>query len=248
MRPMRRLAALLAVAAIAAMPVAVLAASPASAETGVDVQDVCSATVGDGALRINLLILLDTSGSLRTTDPDNLRSAGTRDALQVVESLSLSYSDHANIEVALDTFDARYSRQEGWYPASEIYSRVGTSIGAIATDAGQYTDYGAALTGAWGRFATRADDCNLLIWFTDGQHATEADEAGEQRELFELCSSPEMHYFAITSGWEQSNSGTTIWRRAGCATCTGRRAPPMHRSVASTNFGATSTTVSKETG
>lgn len=192
MRPMRRLAALLAVAAIAAMPVAVLAASPASAETGVDVQDVCSATAGDGALRINLLVLLDTSGSLRTTDPNNLRSAGTSDALQVIEGLSLRYPDDADIEVALDTFDARYSRQEGWYPASEIYSRVGNSIGAIASDAGQYTDYGAALTGAWERFATRADDCNLLIWFTDGQHATAADEVGEQRELFELCSSPEM--------------------------------------------------------
>ena len=192
MRPMGRLAALLAVAAIAAMPVAVLAASPASAETGVDVQDVCSATAGDGALRINLLVLLDTSGSLRTTDPNNLRSAGTSDALQVIEGLSLRYPDDADIEVALDTFDARYSRQEGWYPASEIYSRVGNSIGIIASDAGQYTDYGAALTGAWERFATRADDCNLLIWFTDGQHATAADEVGEQRELFELCSSPEM--------------------------------------------------------
>ena len=192
MRPMGRLAALLAVAAIAAMPVAVLAASPASAETGVDVQDVCSATAGDSALRINLLVLLDTSGSLRTTDPNNLRSAGTSDALQVIEGLSLRYPDDADIEVALDTFDARYSRQEGWYPASEIYSRVGNSIGAIASDAGQYTDYGAALTGAWERFATRADDCNLLIWFTDGQHATAADEVGEQRELFELCSSPEM--------------------------------------------------------
>ena len=192
MRPMRRPAALLAVAAIAAMPVAALAASPASAETGVDVQDVCSATAGDGALRINLLILLDTSGSLRTTDPNNLRSAGTSDALQVIEGLSLGYPDDADIEVALDTFDARYSRQEGWYPASEVYSRVGNSIGTIASDAGQYTDYGAALTGAWERFATRADDCNLLIWFTDGQHATAADEVGEQRELFELCSSPEM--------------------------------------------------------
>ena len=192
MSPIRRLAALLALAAGAAMPVVVLAAPSVSAETGVDVQDVCSATAGDGTLRINLLLLLDTSGSLRTTDPNNLRSAGTSDALQVVESLSLSYSDDANIEVALDTFDARYSRQEGWYPASEIYSRVGNSIGAIATDAGQYTDYVAALTGAWERFATRADDCNLLIWFTDGQHATAADEVGEQRELFELCSSPEM--------------------------------------------------------
>ncbi len=158
-----------------------------------DVQDVCSATAGDGALRINLLILLDTSGSLRTTDPGNLRSAGTSDALQVIEALGLRYPDDANIEVALDTFDASYSRQAGWYAASQIFTRVGDSIEAIASDEGPYTDYGAALTDAWReRFATRVDDCNLLIWFTDGEHATAEDEAGEQRELFELCSSPEM--------------------------------------------------------
>ena len=196
MRSLRRLASLMALAASVAMPVVALVSSPARAETGVDVQDVCSATPGDGALRINLLILLDTSGSLGTTDPDNLRSAGTSDALQVIEGLSLRFPDHANIEVALDTFDARYSRQEGWYAASEMYSRVGNSIGAIASDSGQYTDYSAALTGAWERFATRANDCNLLIWFTDGEHATAEDEAGEQRELFELCSSAEN---AVTS-------------------------------------------------
>lgn len=192
MRSLRRLAALLALAATAVMPVVALVSSPASAQTGVDVQDVCSVTPGDSTVRINLLVLLDTSGSLRTTDPGNLRSAGTRDALQVIEGLSLRYPDYVNIEVALDTFDTRYSRQEGWYAASEIYSRVGNSIETIASDAGQYTDYGAALTGAWERFATRANDCNLLIWFTDGEHATAADEEGEQRELFQLCSSPEM--------------------------------------------------------
>ena len=192
MRSLRRLAALLALAASAAVSVVALVSSPASAETGVDVQDVCQTPSGGAALRINLLILLDTSGSLRTTDPSDLRSVGTSDALQVIEGLSLGFPDHANIEVALDTFDERYSRQEGWYAASEIYSRVGNSIEAIATNAGQYTDYGAALTGAWERFATRANDCNLLIWFTDGEHATAEDEAGEQRELFELCGSSEM--------------------------------------------------------
>lgn len=158
-----------------------------------DVQDVCNVTAGDRALRINLLILLDTSGSLRTTDPGNLRSAGTSDALQVIEGLSLSYPEDANIEVALDTFDASYSRQAGWYAASEVYSRLGDSVDKIATDSGPYTDYGAALTDAWReRFTMRANDCNLLIWFTDGEHATAEDEAGEQRQLVELCSSPAM--------------------------------------------------------
>lgn len=190
MRRVRRFTALLAVAAGTATAFVVLAAPPAGAETGVSVSDVC-ADGGQASPRINLLILLDTSGSLRTTDPGNLRSAGTRDALRIVEELSRSYPD-SRIEVTLDTFDERYSRQEGWHPADQIFARVGDSIETIASDAGLFTDYRAALSGAWERFATRANDCNLLIWFTDGQHATAADDEGEQNELVELCRSPVM--------------------------------------------------------
>lgn len=191
MRRVRRLTALLAVAAGTATAFVVLAAPPpAGAETGVSVSDVCT-DGGQASPRINLLILLDTSGSLRTTDPGNLRSAGTRDALRIVEDLSRSYPD-SRIEVTLDTFDERYSRQEGWHPADQIFARVGDSIETIASDAGLFTDYRAALSGAWERFATRANDCNLLIWFTDGQHATAADDEGEQNELVELCRSPVM--------------------------------------------------------
>lgn len=163
----------------------------AHAETGVDVAEVCQVPSGGAPLGINLLILLDTSGSLGRTDPSNLRSAGTSRALEIVEGLSSSFPDTA-IEVTLDTFDERYSRQEGWHPATEIYTRVGDSIEVIASDDGPYTDYAAALTGAWQRFSTRVGDCNLLIWFTDGEHATASDEQGEQRELFQLCNSSEI--------------------------------------------------------
>lgn len=189
MRPLASLTACLAVAAGAATAFVALAA-PTAAETGVSVSDVCT-DGGQASPRINLLILLDTSRSLRTTDPGNLRSAGTREALRIVEDLSRIYPD-SRIEVTLDTFDERYSRQEGWHPADQIFGRVGDSIETIASDAGLFTDYRAALSGAWERFATRANDCNLLIWFTDGQHATAADDEGEQNELVELCRSPVM--------------------------------------------------------
>ena len=116
---------------------------------------------------------------------------GTRDALQVIESLSSRFSE-AQIEVTVDTFDQDYFRQQGWIPASGVYERLGDAIEDIASDDGRYTDYVRALEGAWSRFAARADDCNLLIWFTDGEHATASDAEGEQRELLQLCSSPQM--------------------------------------------------------
>ena len=211
MTPIRRLAASVAAAAAlvsAAPAVGVLPTSPANAETGVSPAEVCPATESGQSPRINMLILLDTSGSLRTNDPDNLRSRGTRDAIQVIDSLSREFSE-AQIEVTVDTFDERYFRQRGWLPTEGIYERLGNAVEAIATEDGSFTDYVEALTGAWSRFATRAGDCNLLIWFTDGEHNTAADAEGEQRELVALCSSPEMQSLRdhVWVGAVQLNTG-----------------------------------------
>lgn len=169
---------------------------------------VCPDTPPGESPRINLLVLLDTSGSLKTNDPSNLRSAGTRDALQVLDGLSSEFSG-VQIEVTVDTFDRRYFRQQGWLPASGIYDRIGDAIGDIASDDGSYTDYVEALAGAWSRFAARADDCNLLIWFTDGEHATASDAEGERRELVQLCSSPQMQSLRdhVWVGAVQLNTG-----------------------------------------
>lgn len=211
MTPLRRLAAS-AVAAAAligfASVVGVLPTSPASAETGVSPAEVCPATESGQTPRINMLILLDTSGSLRTNDPDNLRSRGTRDAIQVIDSLSREFSE-AQIEVTIDTFDERYFRQRGWIPAEGIYERLGDAVETIATDDGSFTDYVEAMTGAWSRFAARAGDCNLLIWFTDGEHNTASDAEGEQREIVALCSSPEMQSLRdhVWVGAVQLNTG-----------------------------------------
>ncbi len=210
MKPPRLLAAAAAAAAAlvgTATAMAILPASPASAETGVSVSDVCPDTRSESP-RINLLILLDTSASLRENDPANLRSAGTRDALQVIESLSSRFSE-AQIEVTVDTFDQDYFRRQGWIPASGVYERLGDAIEDIASDDGRYTDYVKALEGAWSRFAARTDDCNLLIWFTDGEHATASDAEGEQRELLQLCSSPQMQSLRdhVWVGAVQLNTG-----------------------------------------
>ena len=205
----RRLAAAVAAALIGTAAVAGLLPAPhAGAQTDVSVADVCPDTTPGESPRINVLILLDTSRSLQTNDPGNLRSAGTRDALQVLDALSSEFSG-AQIEVTVDTFDQGYFRQRGWLPATGIYDRIGDAIGDIASDDGRFTDYVEALAGAWSRFAARADDCNLLIWFTDGEHATESDPEGEQRELLQLCNSPQMQSLRnhVWVGAVQLNTG-----------------------------------------
>lgn len=194
---LRHLAAAMAVATGMAMAFVALVASPAGAETDVDVSEVCSAPVDGSTMRIDLLVLLDVSGSLRSNDPDNLRISGTKDAIVAFDDLSGQF-DNADVRVAIDNFETDYSREQGWTPAdgasTTLLPRI-DSIGAIP--AGQTTtDYTEALAGAWGRLAEQDADCRLLVWFTDGEHLTvpPADEvvAEEWAELGDLCDSPSM--------------------------------------------------------
>ena len=197
MRSLRRLAALLALAASAAVPVVALTVTQASAETDVNVSDVCSAPADGSTMRIDLLVLLDVSGSLRSNDPENLRISGTKDAIVAFDELSRQF-DNADVRVAIDNFETDYSREQDWTPVAgssiTLLPRI-DDIGEIPTGP-TTTDYAGALEGAWSRLDERDVDCRLLIWFTDGEHHTVApvDEVApeEWAELGDLCESPSM--------------------------------------------------------
>ena len=192
-----RLAVISTVATGMAMAFVVLDAPPAGAEIDVDVSEVCSAPADGSTMRIDLLVLLDVSGSLRSNDPDNLRISGTKDAIVAFDDLSGRF-DNADVRVAIDNFETDYSREQGWTAvagaSTTLLPRI-DSIGAIP--AGQTTtDYTEALAGAWERLAEQDADCRLLVWFTDGEHLTvaPADEvvAEEWAELGDLCDSRSM--------------------------------------------------------
>ena len=197
MRLLRRLAALLALAASAAVPVVALTMTPAGAETDVNVSDVCSAPADGSTMRIDLLVLLDVSGSLRSNDPESLRISGTKDAIVAFDELSRQF-DNADVRVAIDNFETDYSREQDWTPvagsSTALLPRI-DDIGEIPSGP-TTTDYTGALEGAWSRLDERDVDCRLLIWFTDGEHHTVApvDEVApeEWAELGDLCESPSM--------------------------------------------------------
>ena len=195
----RRLAwASIAAALIGGLAVgALVGAHQASAETGVSVVDKCPAPSGGDPIRVNVLVLLDTSGSLRTNDPNNIRVKGTKDAIVVLDSLSGRFAS-ADIRVAIDSFHTTYLLREGWLPAagSSPYLLSRTEDIAAIPPGRTTTDYTQALTGAWSRFSAEPGDCNLLIWFTDGEHVThgtaEEVQPEEWAELTALCSGPAM--------------------------------------------------------
>ena len=149
-------------------------ASAASAEEGAPLHKVCSA-LDDGAIeRLNVLLLLDYSGSLKENDPGNLRAQGAKAGVDVLADLDRAQS--LEVHVAVDSFatDYRHSSQ-GWVRpgSSELMHQLINDMSSIPSGRGSlFTDYKKALTAAWQRFeqAGSVRACNILVWFTDGEH------------------------------------------------------------------------------
>ena len=189
---------------------------PASAETGIIPTDKCK--LSEAQNQINVVVLLDASGSLQTTDPNSHR----RDGLQAaVENLAeLAGADAAEIDIAVDTFNAVYHNKHGWQSArdarGELIGRY-SEITSLGSGRGS-TDYREAMRGLDQRFKAplTKGTCNLLLWFTDGEHATDGSNGvteTEWQQLETLCSSTAMRDLSEISLYTvgvllQSSAGT----------------------------------------
>lgn len=188
------------------------------AETGVAVTDECE--LDADALRFNVLLLLDASLSLLRTDPQDSRRDGLEAVVNSLASLERTWSDlndspefNFEINVAVDTFATRYTRHHGWQGAGDaqlaLIGRYG-EITDLPTDGETtLTDYRQALQGASQRFnQVPSTGCSLLLWFTDGEHATQGTSRdvslAEWEELQVLCSSDAMELLAERSVWTQA--------------------------------------------
>lgn len=130
----------------------------------------CVAGGGKG----NVLMLMDTSGSLADTDPDAGRvKAGTATVSRL--AASLTEVPGADVDIAVAGFGTGYQRSLDWTPLEP------SSLGAINADIESYrslnrsvdTDYWSAMDGVRREFTERAQgqegQCNLLLWFSDGE-------------------------------------------------------------------------------
>lgn len=202
-----KLAATALLAATAGLALVTATHESALADTGVEATDKCEISTEEG--RINVLLLLDASRSLVRTDAGNARRDGLEAAVQNLANLARS-SPEVAIFVAVDTFSANYNRQHGWQDAagapqalSGRYDSITALPGAVTRAS---TDYREAMRGASGRFRDApTSGCNLLLWFTDGEHATEGTSADvsqrEWEQLRSLCGSDEMDYLSERSVW-----------------------------------------------
>ena len=188
------LVALTTVAAIATAAVMMMVSPGAAAQTSnesAQIRQRCTAR-GDGVFQINVLILVDASGSLEFTDPTLRRIRGVVRSVQTLTDLATRYGDVVDIDVAVDTFSANYRQHLGWLsPADTQAALDSASVREALAQTVSWTNYSAALRGADTRFAAApAGRCNLLVWFTDGEHDTETSGTlvpAEIEELSRLC-------------------------------------------------------------
>ena len=123
---------------------------------------------------VNVLFLIDESGSLKWNDRDNLRVQGLKASLDEFARIQ-SYRPYFTINRAFTTFADSFAPVvgKGWQKLDE---------GTLASDkewidseipklnTGTSTDYAKALDGAYNFFKPQItrNSCNVLVWFTDG--------------------------------------------------------------------------------
>ena len=176
----------------------IAADQPAAAETGIRSTDKCE--ISSDQSQINVVLLLDASQSLGRTDPGNSRRGGLEAAVVNLANLARNNPD-VHISISVDIFSTGYSRRHGWQDAENTQRTLSGRYNEITAlgvgTSGRFTDYREAMRGVADRFRDApASGCNLLLWFTDGEHATEGTSSDvserEWEQLRTLCGSAEM--------------------------------------------------------
>ncbi|MFC8734552.1 VWA domain-containing protein [Luteimicrobium sp. NPDC057192] len=142
-------------------------------------------------------VVVDESGSLQQTDPDNDRVGAIQAALSSLASLQTSAGTQLEVEADLGVFGSDYTQLVGWGPVNGDH---GGALDRAVTqqipsrNQAAYTDYRAALQGAEQSIDARAGEldgttCSAILWFTDGR--LDLDENGEgpktQDARIQLC-------------------------------------------------------------
>ncbi len=167
-------AAFLTVPVVTLQPVAHAASSD---QLSALVSSFSECTAGSGSA--DVLVLLDQSLSLRESDPQNLRAPAAADFVDQLREFA--EDSEARISVQVAGFDGNFHAGK-WREAN------GTSAGDLRSDVermgrqadGRETDYVNALDGARGQLAAQGADCQMLIFFTDGEYDVDGSYGAKQ--------------------------------------------------------------------
>jgi hypothetical protein len=191
---MRRLLCALAALALTVASVVLTGGAASAAEgtlTSVAARafsEIASCTADAKTLLVSVVV--DESGSLRSTDPEDRRVGAI---LTAIDSLADLRANAGGLDVQMDlgTFAAGYEQLVGWGPVAGAHAdrlRRVTRAELPEKDRGSLTDYRQALRGAQQQLDSRAAQvdpqaCKVLLWFTDGALDVGSDTKRAQSEL-----------------------------------------------------------------
>ena len=144
-------------------------------------------------------IVVDESGSLRLTDPEDERVTAVLTALDALEQLERSSADRLDVQVSLATFGNTYNELVGWGAVSRGHAdavRKAAERELPERDRGNFTDYRVALRGAQQSLNARTAElegssCAVTLWFTDGRldvDGSGGESAANDAARKEICS------------------------------------------------------------
>ncbi|MDF2731319.1 MAG: hypothetical protein K0T01_3110, partial [Acidimicrobiia bacterium] len=127
----------------------------------------------DEGATVRVLLLIDQSGSLAGSDPDDQRITGARAVVRSYASLAERVQQ---VEIQVAGFGENYRPGEWQVLNQDSLGAVLETVDAVGSEEDQlHTDYVYALQGAAAAFAESNATCQILFWFTDGQHDLDED-------------------------------------------------------------------------
>ena len=129
-----------------------------------------------------MLLLIDQSGSLAGSDPDDQRITGARAVVRSYASLAERVQQ---VEIQVAGFGETYRPGE-WQVLNQdsLDAALETVDAVTAIEDQDHTDYVYAVSGAADAFEGSTATCQILFWFTDGEHDLDEDLLGDGLQRF----------------------------------------------------------------
>src|SRR5699024_6945766 len=118
----------------------------------------------------SIVLLIDQSGSLETTDPEGARVDGAKFLVERLAEFSANSGYALDVRVA--GFAANYETPGDWTPLEEgNVAALEDQIDTVGGDLRSHdTDYWTALESARQDLADHSSECSAVFWFSDGQY------------------------------------------------------------------------------
>lgn len=182
---MRRTRIAASLAALAMLPAswvaATSAAAPVAANDSIDRLGACLAAGGEG----RVLVLMDTSASLRSSDPEAARVDAAKHLVGELDAFA--DTSGSRIQVAVAQFADTFEVTMPWTELGKGTDRVLDAVdGYRDRTSGFETDYWLAIDGARRHLVAGSadDDCRALVWFSDGMYDLDARTSSDEQDSY----------------------------------------------------------------